>query len=515
MSNQTENYTASPKAIGGDELDALFSWLEPYFPLVLAVSGGADSMCLMHLMADWLKRRGAQGAHGGQGENEARLAGAGEAQPTSSPTRFTAVSTPGPVQISNALKVQTVTVDHGLRAGSVAEAQFVQRASLTLGFAHTTLRWDGDKPQTGIQAAARKARYELISAFLCKQIGQSRENQPDNKLSAQDGARDGSVAGRCAYSLPTLLTAHHQDDLAETVLMRLARGSGLDGLAGMSRKSTLCGMTILRPLLELPKTRLVATLNKRSISYVEDPSNENTAFERVRLRRAASALSEAGLGNEALAVSARRLARAKCALDELTSDLMQRCAVRAREFGYGELVFYEFNAAPEELRLRLLNRLIGFYGGADMPVRLSKLEDLCLALGTADFSGATLNKCRIVHRGKKLMLFRETGRAATTARTLEPGASFLWDHRFLVSLSPQSDQAFEILPLGENGWRDLKLNYEAVAQCDVPFDAASSVPAFWARGKLVAVPVFGGLAEDLSGPRVAGAPLLACSVRAL
>jgi len=439
----------SPKSdvvpLGDGELSTLFDWLVPYFPLTLAVSGGVDSICLMHLIATWHSRRGA---------------------------------------LENHQSIQVITVDHGLRSQAAKEAEFVKSTCLKLGFSHTTLVWRGDKPDTGIQQAARKARYGLISDYL-------HARQADHKAD-----RSGS-----ALKQPTLVTAHHRDDQAETFVMRLARGSGLDGLAAMKAKSSLNGLTILRPLLQISKARLSATLEARGLSAIEDPSNENAEFERVRLRLSAAALKSAGLNNDMLALSARRLNRAKTALEVATRDLAIRAQTNANGFGYGELTYDVFAAAPEELRIRLLTRLVEFYGGAEPPVRLRKLEELSAAIASPEFGGGTLNRCHIMRRAEKLLILREPGRVPRNAQILTPGQSLLWDHRFFLSLSPKFSEPMRIEQLGEEGWANLKKIYPNLAKSGVLGRAAVTLPALWTKTARCAVPAFAHMEEDLEGPR--------------
>jgi len=238
--------------IRSEELEALFAPFALWPSCALAVSGGSDSSALMVLFADWLRLRGQDGA-----------------------------------------SHVVVTVDHGLRAHSEEEARSVARAALGLGLPHATLVWQGPKPRSGIQAAARRVRYRLIGDYL----------------------RSRSIA--------LVLTAHTRDDQAETLLMRLARGSGLDGLSAMSPLSPLAGpeaeaagaLWIGRPLLDIPKARLRATLKARGIAWIEDPSNAEPEFERTRLRAARAQLDALGLTPAMLALSAARLARVRRAVD--------------------------------------------------------------------------------------------------------------------------------------------------------------------------------------------------------
>jgi tRNA(Ile)-lysidine synthase len=229
--------------IRDDEIDALLAPLASFPVVILAVSGGADSVGLMHLAAQWAQR-----------------------QEPVSPT-----------------KLIVATVDHGLRGGSPTEAEWVASEAASLDIEHAILSWTGNKPTTGIQDAARQARYFLL----------------------------GDLARRQADGRPVaVVTAHTEDDQAETLLMRLARGSGLDGLTGMPSARALDAdeeVTLLRPLLGIPGGRLRATLQARGQQWIEDPSNDVDKFERVGIRKAAASLAALGLTNAKIALSARRL----------------------------------------------------------------------------------------------------------------------------------------------------------------------------------------------------------------
>jgi tRNA(Ile)-lysidine synthase len=251
-------------------------------------------------------------------------------------------------------KLLAVTVDHALRPESAREALEVKRLARRLGVPHRTLRWNGKKPTTGLQEKARQARYHLLT---------------------QAAAKAGATH---------LLTAHTLDDQAETVLMRLLRGSGPAGLAGMARSSPLPvygerEIILLRPFLEVPKVRLVATLRAAGIAFADDPSNADPRFTRVRMRALLPALAGEGLGAPRLALLARRLRRAEAALeiavDRAAADLSSgawRGASIAFDSG-------GFAALPAEVGLRLLGRAIAFVGH-EGPVELGKLEALHAAL---------------------------------------------------------------------------------------------------------------------------------------
>src|SRR5690606_17098772 len=184
----------------------------------------------------------------------------------------------------------TATVDHRLRPESRREAAADARLAKPLGVEHQTLAWMGRKPSRGLQEAAREARYGLLFGLAEK-------------------IRADAVA-----------TAHTLDDQAETFLMRLARGSGISGLGAIRKKSARAGLTLLRPLLGVPKARLVAMLRKARVPFASDASNRDTRFLRSRLRKLRASLDAEGLVPERLARAAHRLARADEAIEAIVDE---------------------------------------------------------------------------------------------------------------------------------------------------------------------------------------------------
>jgi tRNA(Ile)-lysidine synthase len=254
------------------------------------------------------------------------------------------------------------TVDHGLRAEARHEAAMVDELATKLGIPHRTLTWRGDKPRSGVQEAARAARYRLL---------------------AQSARRAG---------IGHVLTAHTRDDQAETVLFRLARGSGIAGLAGMARLAPVpeaagAGVKLVRPLLDVPKARLVATLDAAGVAYADDPSNRDPRFARARLRASMPLLAAEGLDAGTLARAAQRARRANEALDWAAAEVMQR-ASSPRSPGGGCLVAnaIEFRAWPAEIALRVLGHHIEAEA-TEGPVELGKLEALLADLRAAADSG--------------------------------------------------------------------------------------------------------------------------------
>jgi tRNA(Ile)-lysidine synthase len=401
--------------------------------VALAVSGGGDSTALMVLFAEW-------------------LAGIGQ-----SPA-----------------EAVVLTVDHGLRPQSRLEALTVGRWAGELGFRHAILPWAGTKPKTGVQAAARAARYRLLATYMLE-------------------------AG-----LKLLLTAHTADDQAETLLMRLARGSGLDGLAAMAPLVPLevalgpgQGPILLgRPLLGLSKVRLETALIARGRGWLEDASNTASRFERSRLRAAAETLASLGLTGDSLGVSARRLQRARGALEAMVAGFCAAAAGHYRVDACGSIRIDgpEWRQLPSELQLRVLRRAIAAAGGAGRPLPLAKLETLAAALAAAGASGAwTLARAAVRAVDGDIVLEREPGRRPWPELALVPGTRALWDGRFWVGAGPELDAAVIVRALGRPGVGCLR----ALGQLPggISIQSLRAVPGFWRHDQLIAAPSLGFLAD--------------------
>jgi tRNA(Ile)-lysidine synthase len=424
---------AASDAIQLHELDALFACLGDLRAaegVALAVSGGGDSTALMVLFADWLRQRG-----------------------------------------RDASAHVVLTVDHRLRPGSTAEADAVAAHAVRLGFRHATLAWEETKPHSGVQAAARAARYRLMS----------------------EHAR--------AHGLARLLTAHTLDDQAETLLMRLARGSGLDGLTAMAPAMPMGGLHLMRPLLDVPKSRLLATLRQRAIPWIEDPSNQSPVYERTRLRAARATLDALGLTAEMLGTSVRRLQRARVALDSLTESY---CAeppggiVQTEPVGILAVDRERLSRAPEEIVIRLLDRCIAAAGGSQEPVPLSSIEPIVGSLRRSDGEVSwTLARAQISATPNCIRCEREPGRLPLPCLTLGAGATVLWDGRFVVGVDAGFVGSVEVRALGPEGIAELRRLGRDVR----PARAFRLVPSFWRGPRLLAVPQARYWAEaGLEGP---------------
>lgn len=310
--------------------------------VAVAVSGGADSMALTLLVDAWARGQGG--------------------------------------------RVTALTVDHGLRHEAAAEAAQVKAWLTARGIAHETLRWQDDKPQTGIQAAARRARYELLLTW-CR-----------------------------SHDVIHLFLAHHADDQAETVAMRQARGSGPEGLAAMA----LIGPPpvpgprwprLARPLLPVRKERLEATLRAMGQPWIDDPSNLDLKFERVRIRR--RLFAEPG-AVERLAALAAAHAETRAKGDrELAGWLAQAVALTAE--GAVRVDHALADQVPDYLREAFWRRIVMTVGGRTLPPRREKVARLAAAVRDPGFRGATAAGCRLAVKAGHFLVQREKAVRRTQA----------------------------------------------------------------------------------------------------
>lgn len=396
-------------------LQALF----PGAPVGVAVSGGADSVALLRLMLRWLQA---------QGRPEGLLA---------------------------------LTVDHGLRAASAAEAQQVSGWCRDLGIPHQILHWRGGKPLSDIQAAARGMRYGLMTDYCRRR------------------------------NISCLLLGHQFEDQAENFLLRLGRGSGVDGLSAMAPVRLWNGVRLLRPLLSFTRERLQATLIALEQPWIEDPSNKDPLFARVRARNVLGDLSRAGISPARLVATAQRMRRVRTALDDATAQLM-RLAVQWEQAGYATLRLDAMLAAPDEIGLRVLSRVLMAMGGLDYPPRLASVERVYDWLGLRPVSGGrTLSGCRILPKAKGVIVVRELS-AIGPEIILAPGEDRLWDNRFQVRLGTAGNKGgrgpYTVRAVGSEGLRRWR---NALPANLPPRIVCHAMPGLWQGGHLIAAPQMG------------------------
>jgi len=372
-----------------------------------------------------------------------------------------------------------LTVDHVLRPGSGGEALQVGEWLADFGIRHVVLPWVGVKPSRGIQAAAREARYRL----MCDWAGANGSAQ--------------------------LLVAHNLEDQAETFLMRLRRGAGVYGLASMASQIRRLGVAIHRPLLGIPRTRLRQTLAARGQPWIEDPSNENPAFERTSWRALVAALESRGFDVARLAGLAHRCAQIRSQMDVL-ADTVIADACNRHGSGYAELQAEPLAGAPEVLAIHTLRRLLGEIGGCPYPANVGKLErGLRRLLDTKDQRSFTLARCRIIKPADggatgPILICREerqTGERVPVAA----GGRVHWRGVFEIGLEGRArgcKRPVYLGPLGKAGWSEIASKLVGLDGNLPPYPVRTALPALFDGAGVTEVPHLGYVRAGDDLPRV-------------
>lgn len=360
-------------------------------------------------------------------------------------------------------QLSVVTVDHGLRKDAAAEAAMVARITREFGLSHDTLKWTGWDGAGNLQAEARSARVRLISEWAK------------------------------ARGIDVVALGHTADDQAETVLMRLARGSGVDGLAGMSAARMREDTTWIRPILRLRRGDLRGYLEAQNTQWIDDPSNEDTRFDRVKARQAMQALAPLGINVARLQATADIMAQARDVLRNAAGDL----AVDAATQHGGDIVFdtAKLAGAARETRFRVLSGALRFVGSHIYRPRLAQLEDAWAAIITG--TPRQLHGCHILPKGGQIRICREWQAVRDMA---VPGGD-VWDTRWRVFRpgSVENSADTQIRALGENGirmcdqWRETGFARASIA----------SSPAIWHGDVLLAAPM-AGFGHEYSAKLVLG-----------
>lgn len=346
------------------------------------------------------------------------------------------------------LRLSVATVDHGLRPEAADEAAVVAAACERLGLPHATLRWHDPGGAGNLPARARMARYGML------------------RIWAE------------ARGITEIALGHTLDDQAETVLMRLARGSGVDGLSGMAEARGDGGILWLRPLLSQGRAALRDWLVARGIGWADDPTNDDPSYDRVKARQALVLLEPLGVSREGLAETALWMARARKVLGAAAA----RLAETALRHEAAEIVIdaAPFATAADETRLRLLSAAVRWVGGSAYRPRLAALTmvEAAVLAGKA----RTLAGCLLTLRRGQLRV----GREPRAVSGLTAPAGCIWDRRWRLAGAPAPEGA-ELRSLGEDGlalcrqWRDAGL----------PRRTLVAAPALWRKDTLLAAPLAG------------------------
>jgi tRNA(Ile)-lysidine synthase len=362
-----------------------------------------------------------------------------------------------------------LSVDHRLRPESGAEINQLMGWMAARSIRHRVLVWEGEKPVSRIQETARITRYRLLEGW-CR-----------------------------AHSCLHLLTGHHRDDQIETHLLRRDRRSGPDGLAAMSAIRETDSCRILRPLLDIPKARLLATLAVEAQPFITDPSNLNSAYARARLR-------DRGHIDRAPEFHQLRASGCERANNEQRRNELLAWVVALHPAGFAVLDPKALLAAPRDLAEGALSALVFALGDGAYPPRRHAVTRLLRVLAGDVCGGHVLGGYRFVAWRARVLVLRELAAAQGEAR-VEPGTSFLWDGRFTMSLA--SDAApLTVRYLGQDGVAELYRQQPSARNSPLPALVRPVLPALWDEKGLAAVPFLGHRREPgIVPPTAAFAPV--------
>ncbi|WP_195818566.1 tRNA lysidine(34) synthetase TilS [Roseobacter sp. MH60115] len=349
---------------------------------------------------------------------------------------------------SHPLQLYAVTVDHGLRAEAAEEAKSVGQLCQSLDIPHTVLPWTGWDGQGNLQKEARDARYKLIAEW-------ARENR-----------------------LQTIALGHTLDDQAETVLMRLARGAGVDGLSAMTPRRLSRGITWIRPLLGITRADLRHDLQSRGATWLEDPSNDDRRFSRVRMREALKVLTPLGIDAQALGQVAFNMARARDALG--WQAFLEARRIARIEAGAVRIDWRAYRTLPDEIARRILLSALRWISGSDYAPRRRPVLALIEALKQG--TGGTVDGCQAWRDRDALWIFREYQPVRDVTCPLDA----IWDGRWHVQ-GGLADERLHIAALGADGLDQLP-DWRGTGR---PREVLRVTPAVWRGTDLVAAPMAG------------------------
>ena len=363
--------------------------------------------------------------------------------------------------INAGVKLMALTVDHRLQPNSTENARKVYEWLKSWDVDCQILTWLGVKPNTRIQENARINRYKLILDWCI-------QNEFEN-----------------------LALAHHQEDQAETFMIRIIQGSGTDGLACMQANSKRRGVRLLRPFLAVPKSRLLATLKIQNQEWLDDPANTNPIFTRTLVRKLTKSLGKRGIDTARLAVLSGQFGRLRMRLENLTQVAIDRAA-NIYPTGWASVNSQVFRSLPDEIGRRVIIYLIKSIGGRHYPPRRKALDRLIHFLRFSDnFSAYSLGRCSIRRKNKNhLIIIREEHNPKRITRIISAG-SVMWRGVFQCSLkgiAENGSQKLRLLPLGSQGWAQIVQENPNLRNAGIPYRVALTLPAVFDDQGVVSVP---------------------------
>jgi tRNA(Ile)-lysidine synthase len=351
-----------------------------------------------------------------------------------------------------------ITIDHQLRKNSYTEAQKVGETLKSKGLEHHIIQWTGSKPSSNIQENARIARYELLTDYCNK------------------------------HDIKYLLTGHQQDDQAENFLLRAEHGSGLYGLSGIPKVTEFNNIKIIRPLLNFTKAELQDFLKKQNIEWTEDPSNLNDNFTRVKIRKI---LSQHPEWNNKFAYTSNNLSRVRECIEYMLNQSIDDFVTLFPQ-GYASIKTKGFNLLPQEIRFRLIERVLQTISIDKKPPRGERIERLLKKIENLNtLTTSTLAGCLITLKKDILIITREYSTIDESfILDSKQDNHILWDHRLSIFVDKELSSQYNRLIINratEEDWPELrkKLTKE---QLSIPKAVILGLPAIRILEKILAIP---------------------------
>ena len=358
--------------------------------------------------------------------------------------------------------IHILTINHDLRKGSKEETLFVRKEADKLGLKVSILTWKGKKPKSGIQEKARKKRHNLLFNY-CKK----------NNIS-------------------DLFFAHHLDDQIENFIFRMFRGSGIVGLTSFSNFSKIDKINLIRPLIDTPKSDLLLFAKKQKIEWIEDPSNLNLDFDRVKIRNVLKNFYDSGFDKKLFLKSIRKLKSINEDIESLTKDYITKY-IEVYENIYVIIKKEFFSNSPKEIQMRVIKNCISFFAPEQLysPKDIKIINILNWIKCNPKVDSKTLGGTLFKKNNNVIILYKEVNKLSHIKPVNISKSEFKsWDNRFLVKSNVKIDG--KISYLGPEGVKILKSKKIDVnkAKKNAPIAAIYSSPAIWQKKRLISAPIF-------------------------
>ena len=347
----------------------------------------------------------------------------------------------------NNYKMSVLTVDHQLRKESSEEAIWLNKILKRKKIKHYILKWNGKKPKSNVMEAARLKRYELMTDRCLK------------------------------LNIKYLLTAHHLDDQIENFFMRLVRGSGLKGLSSMSKSVKMNGIKVIRPLLEYQKKSLIKVLANNSQQYVQDPSNDNPNYDRIRYRKLIGGLIDEGLNKNRLNKLILNLNQVNDAINYSTINSIYK-AISQNKYGHIIVDRNIFFKLPKELQFRVLLFVLNNNESKKKSIKSESILMLIDVLKSRDFKRHTLNKNLFINKKQNILVVKEVGRI-NSKETIKK-KNFVWRDIYKINIKTQLTSDLKI------GFADDSFDKKNHFKEDKVL--INSMPAIWKKDKIISIP---------------------------